>query len=150
MSRDHRYQFVGPVDTTGKLDPDVRGHVSDYLRTFAGKVLEISVRQYRKQRSIDQNAWIWGVAYPLIAESIGYDRDEHEELHYWLVRECFGTHHDKRLGADVANVRSSKLTTAEFSEYMEWLVRFSAKKFGVVVPLPSEAEMVAKAQRRAS
>lgn len=139
MSRVHAYQFVGDVDASGKLDADVRAQVAEYLRTFAGMAVEISVRKYNRKRSHEQNAWAWGVAYPLIAESIGYDKHEHEELHYWLVAQCFGTHHDERIDADVPNVRSSRLTTAEYSDYMEWLVRFAAEKFGVIVPLPNEA-----------
>jgi hypothetical protein len=100
---------------------------------------EIEIRKVRKSRSLDQNAWIWGVAYPAIAEALGYEPHEIEELHYGLVAKWGGEHFDKRLGAMVPNKRSSKLTTKEFSDYMEWLVRFGAKECGgVVIELPDE------------
>jgi hypothetical protein len=103
--------------------------------------LQVEIRRVKKTRSLDQNAWIWGVAYPEIAEAVGYEPHEIEELHYGLVAKWGGEHFDKRLGAMVPNKRSSKLTTKEFSDYMEWLVRFAAKECGgVVITLPDERE----------
>jgi hypothetical protein len=91
----------------------------------------------KRTRSLDQNAWLWGVALPMIADDIGYDKHEHELLHYELLAERFGR--VERPGGLVLPRRtSSKMTTAEFSEYMEWLVRFAATKFGVTLPLPGE------------
>lgn len=110
-----------------------------HLATLAGKPIVVTIAEKKDQRSLDQNAWVWGVAYPLLADTLGYDRDEIEDMHYALVAKCFGTHVDERLGAEVPNARSSKLNTKEFSDYMEWLVRFSAKEFNCVIPLPDEA-----------
>jgi hypothetical protein len=123
-----------------RLRDGVAGRLRDYIRTLpVDGELELTVRVRRKRRSLDQNAWIWGVAYPLLGEGLGYDRHEIDDMHYALVAKCFGTHVDDRLGTEVPNVRSSKLTTKEFSEYMDWLVRFAAG-YGVVIPLPDEAE----------
>ena len=119
-----------------KLGPNERARLLD----LAGKPVVIKART--SKRSLDQNAYVWGVAYPIIAESLGYDLHEHEDLHYALVAKCFGEHFDKRVGAMVPNKRSSKMTTAEFSTYMEWLVRFAATDLGgIVVPLPGESEV---------
>lgn len=111
-----------------------------WLGSLTGKTVDVVIRLHRNQRSLDQNAWIWGVAYPLIAEALGYDKDEHEQLHYALVDECFGRSFDARIGREVPNVRSSKLDTGKFSEYMEWLVRWAAREHAIVVPLPNESE----------
>ena len=117
---------------------DERRRFDRWLTTLVGKEIVLSANARGAKRSLDQNAWIWGVAYPLLAETLGYDRDEIEDMHYALVARCFGTHVDARIGAEVPNARSSKLTTKEFSEYMEWLTRFSAKQFNCVIPLPDE------------
>jgi hypothetical protein len=122
----------------GHLPAMQRTSITNYLRSEAGVELEIEIRRRKSQRSLDQNAWIWGVAYPLLAETLGYDRDEVEDLHYALVEKWGGTHWDPRMRSMVPNKRSSKLTTAEFSDYMEWLTRFAAKEFGCVIPLPDE------------
>lgn len=132
--------FHGRIDAEGKLTlSDQEQHVrKNYLKRLAGKDVDVIVKVHRNQRSLDQNAWHWGIAVPIIADALGYDKDEHDELHYALVAKCFGTHADARLGADVPNVRSSKLTTAQFSEFMEWEVRWAAKEHGIIVPLPNE------------
>ena len=111
-----------------------------YLRSVDGKAIEAVIRPKRNKRSIDQNAWIWGVAYPLLGECLGYDRHEHDQLHYALLAECFGTTYDQRFGRDIPRVTSSKMTTKEFSDYMEWLVRWSASEHGCIIPLPGETE----------
>jgi len=135
--------FHGEVNTRGQLDFDTAEMRTRwaYLKTLSGKRVDVIVRVHRKDRSLEQNNWIWGVAYPIIAESLGYDEHEHEDVHYALVEKCFGSHFDKRLGAMVPNKRSSKLSTTEFSTYMSWLVRFAATDLGgIVVPLPGESE----------
>lgn len=133
--------WLGAVDDGGKLRLDDERTFRDYIRTLTGQPVQLVLKKHEAQRSLDQNAWVWGVAYPILAEAIGYDLHEHEEMHYGLIAKCFGEHFDKRLGAMVPNKRSSKLTTREFSEYMEWLVRFAAVDCGgVIVPLPGESE----------
>lgn len=127
--------------TGGVLRADDRTRFLAYVKALEGEPVQIVVKKKAAQRSLDQNAWIWGVAYPVIAEALGYDKHEHDDLHYALVAKCFGEHFDRRVAAMVPNKRSSKLTTREFSEYMEWLVRFAAQDLGgIVVPLPDESE----------
>jgi len=109
-------------------------------QSHAGKNVEVVIRMRRSQRSIDQNKWLWGCALPTLAECLGYDKHEHEQLHYAMVAKCYGTHWDEKLGMDVPNTRSSKLTTREFSEYMEWFVRFAVQEFGCNVPMPNEVD----------
>lgn len=133
--------FHGTVSEQGNLTlqrpVDFRAHLS----RFKEKRVEVVVRLAKSKRSLDQNAWIWGVAYPLLAETLGYDYEERDALHYALVAKCFGTNYDERLKADLPKKRSSKLSTKEFSEYMEWLVRFAAKEFECVIPLPGEVDV---------
>lgn len=127
------------VDGRPDIDPSNRAILRRHYAAFEGREIDIVIRPHQRQRSLEQNAWIWGVAYPLIADHLGYDNHEHEDLHYALVAKCFGEHFDKRMGQMVPNKRSSKLSTREFSEYMEWLARFAATDLGVVIPMPDEA-----------
>ena len=134
--------FRGVVDQAGKLRLDDRARFDACLsEKFKGKAVVVTVKAPQSQRSLDQNAWIWAVAYPVIADALGYDKHEIDDLHYALMEKCWGTKLDARLRVMVPNKRSSKLTTAEFSEYMEWLVRFAAtERGGIMVPLPGESE----------
>jgi hypothetical protein len=123
----------------GRLALDVRADFDAYVRGLSGRV-ELVIRRAKSKRSLDQNAYVFGVAYPLLADALGYDAHEIEDLHYALVAKWGGEHFDKRLNAMVPNKRSSRLSTVEFSEYMEWLVRFGAETCGCVIPLPGESE----------
>jgi len=123
-----------------KVSSDERSRFDQHLKSLAGADCELVVRKRKSQRSLVQNSYIWGVAYPVIAEALGYDRHEHEELHYGLVAKWGGEHFDKRIGSMVPNKRSSKLSTKEFSDYIDWLVRFAAESLHVNVPLPGESE----------
>lgn len=135
--------FSADVSEDGErliLNPAERNLRRGHLRKLAGQRVDVVVRKHRNKRSDKQNAWWWSIAVPLIAHELGYDKHEHEELHYALVAKCFGTHVDQRLGLEVPNKRSSALTTVEFSELMEWAVRWAATEHGINVPLPGEAE----------
>ena len=131
--------FAGRVLKGGLLVLEDRLGYSRWLRHLSGQFVEVSVRKQRSKRTLDQNAWHWGIAVPTIAAALGYERNEHEQVHYALVAKCFGTKRDSATGLDVPNVRSSHLSTVEFSELMEWEVRFAAQFLDVVVPLPNEA-----------
>jgi hypothetical protein len=111
-----------------------------YLKRLAGQPVDVVVKVHRNKRSDKQNAWWWTVPIPLIAAEVGYDKHEHEMLHYALVSKCFGTVWDDRMKQEIPKVRSSELTTTQFSELMEWVVRWAAQEYGIPIPLPNEAE----------
>jgi hypothetical protein len=118
-----------------------------HVRSLAGKFVEVICRVERRQRSNQQNRWVWGHAYEEILAAWGYAPDERtpstkEDLHEKLVGLCFGTHWDDRLKCQVRNVRTSKLSTAEFSQYMEWLPRYVAQEptLGFALMLPNEVD----------
>lgn len=131
--------FPGEFDAGAKFIPADPARWVDVRRKLAGKRVEVVLRKPKSKRSLDQNAWWWGIAVPMIADELGYDKHEHDAVHYALVSKCFGVKQDPKLG-EVPNVRSSKLTVQQFAELMEWSVRWAAEYCGVVLPLPGEAE----------
>lgn len=134
--------FTGRVSLTGQLVPDRPLDLKRHLVSLKDKPVEVVIRPLRSKRSMQQNKWLWGVALPTIALDLGYDRHEHEHLHYWLVEKCFGSRWNAKLKTMVPKARSSKLSTKEFSAYMEWLVRYAATDLGgIVVPLPNEVDL---------
>lgn len=134
--------FNGVVTPDGRLELDGIEAIQRkrYLRSLAGRRIGIVIRERRAQRSSNQNAWLWGVAIPMLAEELGYDEHEHETLHYALLGECFGHVYDPRSGQTVLAKTSSQLNTKEFAEYMEWLVRWAATEHNCRIPLPGESE----------
>jgi len=134
--------FNGVVTADGRLELDGIEAMQRrrYLRSLVGKRVGVVVRERRSQRSTNQNAWLWGIALPLLAEELGYDEHEHETLHYALLGECFGHVYDPRSGQTVLAKTSSQLNTKEFADYMEWLVRWAATEHNCRIPLPGESE----------
>ena len=128
------------IDAELRLEPSESAQRKAWIAHLVGRDVEVIIRDKRQKRSVDQNSWIWGVAYPLIAETLGYDKHEIEMLHYALLGECYGTEYDQRFGRELPRVGSSKLTTKQFSEYMEWLIRWAATEHGITIPLPGESE----------
>ena len=106
-----------------------------------GKPIAVTVEEWKKPRTNQQNAFLWGVAYPAILEGggealKGWSRDDiHEymtgEFGGWEVREGFGR---KRMRPVL---RSSRMTKEQFSEYLDWLGAKCAD-MGIVIPEPYE------------
>lgn len=134
------YVFPGRFDDRAEFKPADPEKFRTARLKLAGKRAEVVFRKPKSKRSLEQNKWHWGIAVPMIADSLGYDRHEYKEVHYALVAKCFGTKFDPKLKIEIPNKRSSELTTREFAELMEWEVRYAAQEWGVVLPLPGEAE----------
>lgn len=141
--------WFGFVDDAGNFSVDRQRQFLAWLaKQFRGREVEVSVQARSKVRSVRQNAWLWGCALPIIAEHCGYDEHEHERLHYDLLAVRFGTMAVSPImpGAPpriVPQRTSSQLSTREFADYMEWLVRYAADpqnfpEHGIVIPLPDE------------
>ena len=139
---------VWPVRITGEGDliHDQIAVFRAWCRRHTGARMEMIVRKRGTKRSADQNRLLWALISEIAAEA-GYDAHEHEQLHYMLLCERFGTwertpggHLSRLFGRSVRVPKktSSQLTTVEFTEYLDWLARFAAEHFGVVVQLPGD------------
>src|SRR5512138_2694977 len=86
-----------PASRVGaKFKPDDPLKFALACQRSAGKRVEVVLRRPRSKRSLSQNRWWFGIAVPMIAESLGYDRHEHDQVHYALVSKCFGVRQDPR------------------------------------------------------
>lgn len=106
------------------------------------KVWKVDISEFKRTRSNDQNAYLWGVAYPAILKHLpGWDA---EDIHEYCLGECFGWETMSGLGKKRIKPvrRSSKLSTKEFSAYVEFIQRTMAEK-GIDVPSPNEHKQVA-------
>jgi hypothetical protein len=122
--------FRGRVER-GKIVLDEPGAMRGLLARFEGKEIALRLTRWRKQRSLQANAYYWGVVIPLLAEHCGYDSEEmHDALKHRFLRD---REHEKD---GLALVRSSaELDTAAFSEYVENCRRLAAE-LHVVIPDP--------------
>lgn len=103
------------------------------LPQFAGQ--SVSVRVVKRRRSVDQNAYWWAVPVRIIAEYCGYDP---EQMHYALLGEWQG-YADGPVGPPVPRcASSSKLTTAEFTDLIDWVQRWAVETLDLQIPSPGE------------
>ena len=104
------------------------------------KTWAIEITEWKKPRTNQQNAFLWGVAYPAILEGggealAGWTRDD---LHEYFLGECFGWETLEGFGRKRTRPlkRSSALTKQEFSEYLTFLEN-RCMDMGIVIPEPS-------------
>lgn len=131
--------FHGRVDKSGALvlfDTE-RHQRRAYLRTLVDRDVETIVRKKRVKRSLDQNAYWHAVPFALLQEALGYDSVE--ELKFDLMGDKWGWTLTKAGHRVPLKMHTSELTTAEGSEFTDWLVRFGAMlPTPVWIPLPNE------------
>jgi hypothetical protein len=110
---------------------------------------KIEVTEARSQRSIAQCRYLNGVAYKLIGEATGYERDDISE---YLCGLAYGWR-DKKVpktprnpeGVESVPVRTtttdengkrSVLSRTEFADYVAFVQRFAAKRLNLCIPDP--------------
>lgn len=131
------------------LNPDHgRAHVLANLTRHlagldAGKRWRVTVEPEKTSRSLKQCRYLNGVAYSIIGQAIGYERDEISE---YLCGERFGWR-DVTLPNGKVITRPLRTTTTddegkravlsklEFAEYVAFVQRFAAG-YGLVIPDP--------------
>lgn len=116
-----------------------------------GKPLRVTVEVAKRKRSDPQNAYLFGVCYPLLTKAMGYDADDiHEYMcgrHFgWVDKPCPKTPRNPeglesrpfRTTTRDENGQRNVLGTVEFSDFVETVSRVAAHA-GVYIPQPNEA-----------
>lgn len=115
---------------------------------IAAGPIEVEWKRWRKSRSNQQNRYLFGICYPLIAKAKGYTVDD---IHEWMCGAHFGwvdklVPKTPRNPSGVESVPYRTTTTGpdgerdvlkvmEFSEFVDTVHRLAAKA-GVVCPDP--------------
>lgn len=102
----------------------------------------VEVKEYRKVRSNEQNAALFGVAYPILTDATGYTPDE---LHEAFCRRFFGSVDRDVMGQTVSRARRTTTTNeqgerdvmpaADFARFYD-MVQMIGAEAGVDVPSP--------------
>lgn len=97
------------------------------------------------QRSLDQNAYYWGVVLPHAAKGIsecwGEDINS-EEAHFFFKREFLSKPLVHRTTGELKGYTegsTASLDTAEFGKYLDKIIKFSAEQLGVEIPIALRA-----------
>ena len=106
------------------------------------KPWKVEIGQYRKRRTNDANAYYWGVVIKCFTDALeGWDADD---VHDYLLGEWSGWERVEGLGKTRLKPvrRSSKLTTVEFAELVDFAIR-KASEHGIYVPSPDNRNVFA-------
>ncbi len=98
---------------------------------------KVSISEWKRTRSNEQNAYLWGVVYKTICDHLsGWDADD---VHEYFLGEHYGWETLEGLGRKRLKPirRSSRLSTTEFSDHVAFIQRAMAEK-GVYIPDPNE------------
>jgi len=122
--------FYGTIQN-GKLKLDNPAQFNRKIEELEGKRIEIDLKVRRKNRSLDQNAYYWGVVLAAISDFTGYDvEDLHNHFKYNLLKK------------DVGNLNTfkstSNLNTKEFTDYIDKIIRFANQVLGIEIPTPEQ------------
>ncbi|MBB3227022.1 hypothetical protein FHW69_001623 [Luteibacter sp. Sphag1AF] len=126
-------------------ESDIRRLAAVLLAALPGKRVKVEVKEYRKDRSSPQCRYLNGVAYKILSDATGYERDDISE---YLCIEYFGGKEKRVPGKRTVTVplrttttdengKRSVLTAREFADYVAFVQRF-ASKHGVFIPDPGE------------
>jgi len=99
------------------------------------KPIIITVSKQKRQRSINQNAYYFGVVLKIMGEELGYFVDD---LHHALATKFLKKVID--LGDEsIETYRSTAtLTTIQFEEYLQNIRIFASSELNIFIPLPNE------------
>jgi len=97
----------------------------------------VQVSQYRRKRSIEQNAFLHAVPLKLICEHTGYEIDD---MKTYLLGKAFGWIEYEMMGERRKRPakRSSELNTEQFSFLMEFCEMWAAQELNLIIPRPNE------------
>lgn len=126
----------------GKVSQNKTGVINAFSQ-FEGKEVTITIQRKRRQRSNEQNRYLWGCIYPIIrkafAEAMGENftiEQVHEIMKFKLnYREIINEDTGEVIVAPKSTTQNTKF---EQEEYHQKLREFSLEWFNIIIPLPNE------------
>ncbi len=135
-------EFTGLV-TDGKLPEATAKRIGQTIRAFNGKSVFISIKEVKRRRSRNQNAYYFGVVIPpILAEfrEAGNAVDS-EDVHSYL-KQHVGKLKRKIVTPDgeilEAVASTAGLTTMEMEAYLERVRAWAVEVLGIAIGLPNE------------
>lgn len=118
---------------------------SDSLKEFAkaniGKKLILTIEEPKKDRSLNQNSYMWGVVYNAISQYTGMTPNEVHEFCKLEFNFGFKEVLNEKTG-ELKELKYPKSTTdfntGEMENYLEAIRRYFMIEFNLYIPLPNE------------
>ena len=119
----------------GNLTLQNKSGFLSYLKQLKDGTYEVVVRRKISTRSLQQNAYLWGVVYQLISDHTGMTPEEvHDFCKLKFLR--------KQVGKYTTLGSTARLNKSDFGQYVEKIKMFAAQELSVVIPEPNIVEVV--------
>lgn len=132
MSDKLKRSWQGKV-VNNKLLLDQESGFRSSLTSYNDKQVILTLDVKRKRRSDNQNRYYWAVIIKILSTYFGYEQEEmHEALKMMFLKVHGGD------GKPDTIRSTSKLTTLEFNDYIDRVIRWASKDFSIVLPDPND------------
>lgn len=120
----------------GKIVFDNRKIFDKTLAQYEDGKIIVEVRREKNKRTLDQNAYYWGVVLKTISIDTGHTEQElHDVLKAYIPKKTMPFIKKDGSTINVSVPRSTtELSTGEFSEYIERIRAKFAMEFGIIIP----------------
>lgn len=133
-----RLYYYKSGDTPPKID-----FLLEQLRILPDGEHLITIAPYRKTRSNQQNAYLWGVVYPAVLfglQDAGWEITHEEQVHEYC-KQAFAAR--EVINKDTGEVLSlpnstARMQTAEFNVYVDKIKAFAFEYLNITIPEPNE------------
>lgn len=127
--------FAGKVSPQGQLTIRDRQGLLDGAKAFAGKEIELVLREPKRNRSNQANKYYWGVVIAMIAAELGYTKDEAHEAIAWKFLQ------EGEADAKLPKRKSTAdLDQHAFEDYVSQVKQFAAEELGIAIPDPGQVD----------
>ena len=118
----------------GKLNFFKRKTLDTFILSLKDGPFVLSLKSGGKKRTLPQNAYYWSVVIDYLRRHFGY---EEQEMHDALRWQFLKVRSDDPKKPDTVK-STTDLSTKEFIEYLDTIIRWAAVEYGVVIPDPEE------------
>lgn len=133
------------VISKGHLPLLVRHDISNTLKKFEGKRINISIAESQRKRTLRQNRYWFGILRKHVVpvfRDYGDNWDEFSVHEYVMKQLGYQEILTDHKGNDfVSRTSSSKFTTKQWEDYMQRARAYLATEHGIGLPLPNEVEI---------
>lgn len=122
--------FFAP--NNGEINYEIDGQFDRIILSLRPKRHVMTIEEYRRNRSSEQNRYYWGIIMKMISDETGYLPDE---VHQLMAQKFLGTY-EKNGHTFVKS--TTRLNTAEMEEYHSQIRMFASMELHLYIPLPNE------------
>lgn len=145
MSSKIKLEFTGHTKNGQIKIHNKKGFTESVLSVWPEARLKVTVQMWRKNRSSEQNAYLWGVMYPLVMHrlhELGNEGLNVSLVHDYLKGKFLPGIRIMLSGgdidSDVARNTTTTLTTTEMMDYIAQIQVWAAEVLAIRIPDPNQ------------